>query len=160
MPALWTSTPCEARPRVRRSAIQELDSRVSWPITTLTASPTGAFLPRSRPSAVPIRKTDSRVSGNSPATPRMPSVPKSWRCWAVIEVVIELSSSRVGRGDGPFLGPLHDNRHLHRSGVDDLHERIGKVHMGHEDAAVHGAAGVDGIGERFFERVHVTLGPG
>src|SRR6476659_4646887 len=76
VPALCTSTPHEIRPSVTRSAIHELDSRVSWPITTLGF---GLVLIRSWPSARPIRYVLSGVKGNSHATPRIPSDPNSCR---------------------------------------------------------------------------------
>jgi|SRR3954471_536028 hypothetical protein len=77
MPALWTSTASDAKPAETRSAIQRLDSRVSWPITTLGR---GFVRNRSCPRARPIKYVLSSVSGNSPATPRMPSVPNNCRC--------------------------------------------------------------------------------
>src|ERR1700693_5362121 len=81
VPALCTSTPHETKPIVTRSAIHELDSRVSWPMTTF-----GEELLRIRSwlSARPIRYVLSAVKGNSPATPRIPSVPNSCRVWEVV----------------------------------------------------------------------------
>ncbi len=73
-PALCTTTPTAAIPADTRSAIQALDSRVSWPINAW-AFP--AVRIRSCPSARPIKYVLSIVSGNSPATPRMPSVPNN-----------------------------------------------------------------------------------
>ena len=90
-PALCTSTLREARPRATRSAIQRLDSRVSWPIRTRGW---GLVRPRSWPRARPMRNVLSGVRGNSPATPRMPSVPKSCRAG---EVISETSRFVVGR---------------------------------------------------------------
>src|SRR6266550_2196513 len=83
VPALCTSTPRETRPMVTRSAIHELDSRVSCPITTFGL---GLLRNRSCPSARPIRYVLSTVNGNSPATPRIPSVPNNCRVWEVIPI--------------------------------------------------------------------------
>src|SRR5271166_5660049 len=78
-PALWTSTPTAASPSATRSAIQRLDSRVSCPITAWARD---VARTKSWPRARPIRYVLCLVSGNSPATPRMPSVPNSCRSWA------------------------------------------------------------------------------
>src|ERR1700730_8341661 len=81
-PALWTSTPTPARPLETRSAIQPLDSRVSWPIT---ACGLRVARIRSWPRARPIKYVLCLVSGNSPATPRIPSVPNNCLCWLIRE---------------------------------------------------------------------------
>jgi altronate hydrolase len=47
----------------------------------------GLLRSKSWPRARPIRNVLSGVRGNSPATPRIPSVPNSCRCWDVILVV-------------------------------------------------------------------------
>ena len=73
-PALCISTPTAASPAATRSAIHPLDSRVSCPITACAAR---APRIKSCPSARPIRYVLSAVSGNSPAIPRIPSVPNN-----------------------------------------------------------------------------------
>src|SRR5262249_28609124 len=72
-PALSTATPDSRRPQERASAIQALDSRVSWPITK-RRGPFGRGAPRARPMAC----TGVLSTGDSPPRPRIPSVPKSF----------------------------------------------------------------------------------
>src|SRR5579863_2674221 len=123
-PALCTSQPQEASPSVTRSAIHELDSRGSWPTTTLARG-----LPRikSCPSARPIRYVLSAVSGNSPATPRIPSVPKSCR---LAEFIAGCGLVPIGCGS-----LFHDNRNMHQARIGNLNQRIGNVSMAHEGCA-------------------------
>ena len=87
-PALCTSTPQEFNPHATRSAIQRLDSRVSWPMMTRGL---GFSRSKSCPSALPIQNVLSWVSGNSPATPRIPSVPNS----CLVSELIQICSKQV-----------------------------------------------------------------
>src|SRR5690242_13937565 len=72
-PALAVSTPVSRSPQTSSSAIHPLDSRVSCPMTT-RRGPAGRWSPSARPTAYTVFLS----SGYSPATPRMPSVPKSF----------------------------------------------------------------------------------
>src|SRR6185503_11890558 len=67
-------TPSRARPPATWAAIQGDDSRVSMPIATTGE---GDSRLATRPSATPKACTVRGSSGNSPAAPRMPSVPNS-----------------------------------------------------------------------------------
>src|SRR5580704_10912014 len=145
-PALCTWQPQEASPSATRSAIQALDSRVSWPITTPAC---GLVRTRLWPSARPIRNVLSWVKGNSPATPRMPSVPKSCR---VCEVIRNRSTGAAGR-------LLHDNRNPDRSGLRNLNQRIGNVWMPDEGHAIHGSAYINGVGCGRFHGPNPPLRP-
>jgi len=84
-PALSTRAPAWRRPAARVAAIQGPDSRVSRPRITLG---TVAELRREWPKASPAAKMVVGSRGASPATARMPSVPKSLRVHA--EVIISL----------------------------------------------------------------------
>ena len=92
-PALSTCSPRDVSPIVTRSAIQPLDSRVSCPITTRAS----AFARnRSCPSARPMAYVLSWVSGNSPAIPRIPSVPNSCRVdWLIRSGLFPMGSAEI-----------------------------------------------------------------
>src|SRR5580692_7129300 len=147
-PALCTWQPQEASPSATRSAIQALDSRVSWPITTPAC---GLVRTRLWPSARPIRNVLSWVKGNSPATPRIPSVPKSCR---VCEVIRNTSSGTIA---GCLL---HNNCNPDGSSVGNLDERIRDVWVPDEGHAAHGSAYVDGVGSGGFYCLNAPFWPG
>ncbi len=73
-PTERTSPPIALTPRARARSIQNPDSRVSRPTSTLT----GVSRRSVRTSAAPSRITVVSSSGGCPATPRTPSVPKSF----------------------------------------------------------------------------------
>src|ERR1700722_4045513 len=119
MPALCTSQPQDIKPSIPRSTIQALDSRVSWPITTRALE---LARTRSWPSARPIMNVLSEVNGNSPATPRMPSVPKSCRVFDAILV--------WGLVANVFSWDLfHGNRNPHWIWACYLNQRVGHIGM-------------------------------
>src|SRR6266853_1810776 len=124
-PAKRAATPWLARPPATDSAIERPDSRVSIPITT---SGEAWWSVTHFASATPTANVVGGSSGYSPATPRMPSVPKSFR-------ILELVSRPLDR---QFHGYLR--RRL-------------EVHLGIGDKGIHSivagsrqAAQVDRIG--------------
>src|SRR5690348_15421129 len=90
-PASTTRIPRDFRPFASASAIHSLDSRVSWPMSTRSPSLRSA---RRLANAQPTISTVGRSSGYSPATPRIPSVPNSWR---------SAPGSFTGDSTGPHL---------------------------------------------------------
>src|SRR5882724_10395589 len=155
-PALWTSIPLEVSPCVTRSAIHALDWRVSCPITTRPVPPERF---RSWPSARPIMYVLSWVKGNSPATPRIPSVPKSCRVWMVMLKGEYLKRECLTPSAWDDRHLLHDNRDSHRIGVHHLHQGIRNVSMPYERGPIHNSAGVDRIGDGGFNRLDPLARP-
>src|SRR5260370_13449794 len=82
-PANLALTPCWARPAATCSDSHGPDSRVSIPIST---SGLGSCSFAQKPSAIPKAWAVRPSMGNSPATPRMPSVPKS--CLAIYSLFV------------------------------------------------------------------------
>src|SRR5579871_308783 len=166
-PALCTSTPTAARPSATRSAIHRLDCRVSCPITAC------GFLPsrsKSCPRARPIRYVLCLVSGNSPATPRMPSVPNNWRLGSLIERRFQETTTNITVDDKRFAhgldvsmrwtvsGLLHQYRYAHRSSLHDLHQGIGNVDIGGENRTAASAGSIDRIGRRGIDFLDMKMG--
>src|ERR1039457_2342021 len=173
MPALRVATPTEAKPWRNLSAIQRLETRVSCPITTRAFVFTRT---RSWPRARPIQYTLSRVSGNSPATPRIPSVPKS----CLVCIMREgLTAYRTALFFVIFLRfflriflwlrlwlwfllffscAFHDNRYAYRGGMNDLNQAIGYVYLRQKGSACHGATDVHGIRTTCLTRLAPSAG--
>ncbi len=82
MPALATRAPALRRPAASVAAIQGLDSRVSRPRRTVGLATVS--LRREWARARPVAKMVVGSRGGSPATARMPSVPKSLRAVAMV----------------------------------------------------------------------------
>src|SRR3954468_1208841 len=83
-PALSAVAAAEASPAATDSAICGPDSRVSIPMTTCKLACCRArYSPSARPTVNVVRGS----SGNSPATPRIPSVPNRWRAagWGTLK---------------------------------------------------------------------------
>src|SRR5512143_551626 len=147
-PALCTATPTELSPSATRSAIHPLDWRVSWPITTRALRFERI---RSCPRARPMRYVLSSVRGNSPATPRIPSVPKSCLLWVVMLVVwVSVRRRRI----------LHGHNHVNRPGINHLHHRIGNVSVSDKTISLHGSTHIDGVCNRRLDCFHPLLRTG
>ena len=84
LPADAASAPAASTPSMKARSIQAPDSRVSRPVTTRGVRPSFAF--NCRASDCPATRTVARSSGNRPASPRIPSVPKSLFIVFIIKV--------------------------------------------------------------------------
>src|ERR1019366_6252826 len=151
-PALRVSTPTDVSPCRKRSAIHRLETRVSCPITT----PALAFTrTRSCPGRRPIQKTRSRVSENSPGTPRIPSVPKS-----CLVCVMPGPGKKSCSLLAVVFRAFHDNRHANRGGVHNLDQRIGDIGLRHKSSLRHGSANVRRIRGGGLHCVDTAAGAG
>src|SRR3954447_6267217 len=103
------------------------------------------------PIARPTAYTVASSRGYSPATPRMPSVPNSWRTCSFIAGV---GKSRCSWFSWMLFG---NDGYVDRNGFRDAHERIGDIGIGGERCAADHAGCVDRVCNGAFNAVHALI---